>query len=123
MAHAKHKRVLKLAKGYRGRRKSTIKAAKQAVDRALSNRYRSRKLARRRKRSCAVKLVNSWARGRRLSFKHMMFGLRSLGLAYNVATMASLTRFEGGCDALLDLFVLHTRGACSAARCAPSTAR
>src|SRR6266498_3170276 len=42
-AHAKHKKVLKAAKGYYGRRKNTIRVAKQAVERAQQYAYRDRK--------------------------------------------------------------------------------
>ena len=43
-AHAKHKKVLKAAKGYYGRRKSTIRTAKQAVEKANQYAYRDRKV-------------------------------------------------------------------------------
>ena len=42
-AHAKHKKVLKAAKGYYGRRKNTIRVAKQAVEKAQQYAYRDRK--------------------------------------------------------------------------------
>ena len=43
-AHAKHKKVLKAAKGYYGRRKNTIRVAKQAVEKAMQYQYRDRKV-------------------------------------------------------------------------------
>ena len=46
-AHAKHKKVLKAAKGYYGRRKNTIRIAKQAVEKALQYQYRDRKARKR----------------------------------------------------------------------------
>ena len=56
-AHAKHKKVLKAAKGYYGRRKSTIRVAKQAVEKALQYGYRDRK---RRKRKPETALGRAW---------------------------------------------------------------
>ena len=46
-AHAKHKKVLKAAKGYYGRRKNTIRVAKQAVEKAMQYSYRDRKVKKR----------------------------------------------------------------------------
>lgn len=47
MTHKRHKKILKLAKGYRGKRKNTFKLAKQAVIRAGQNAYRDRRLKKR----------------------------------------------------------------------------
>ena len=55
-AHAKHKKVLKAAKGYYGRRKNTIRVAKQAVEKANQYAYRDRK---RRKRSFRALWINA----------------------------------------------------------------
>ncbi|HEY6632336.1 MAG TPA: 50S ribosomal protein L20, partial [Rhizobiaceae bacterium] len=46
-AHAKHKKVLKAAKGFSGRRKNTIRTAKAAVDKSLQYAYRDRKARKR----------------------------------------------------------------------------
>jgi len=50
-SHARHKKVLKLAKGYRGRRKSTIRIAMQAVEKAGQYAYRDRKVRKRKFRA------------------------------------------------------------------------
>ena len=50
-AHARHKKVIKQAKGYRGRRKNTFKVAKQAVEKSLQYAYRDRRAKKRDFRS------------------------------------------------------------------------
>ena len=63
-AHAKHKKVLKAAKGYYGRRKNTIRVAKQAVEKAMQYQYRDRK-AKKRFRMTATGRVKVGAQGKR----------------------------------------------------------
>ena len=46
-AHARHKKVIKQAKGYRGRRKNTFKVAKQAVEKSMQYAYRDRRVKKR----------------------------------------------------------------------------
>ncbi len=61
-AHAKHKKVLGAAKGYRGRRKNTIRVAKQAVERALQYQYRDRKRRKRTFRALWIQRINAAVR-------------------------------------------------------------
>ena len=58
-AHAKHKKVLKKAKGYYGRRKNTIRIAKQAVEKALQYAYRDRKRSKRTFRALWIQRINA----------------------------------------------------------------
>ena len=53
-AHARHKKVIKQAKGYRGRRKNTFKVAKQAVEKSMQYAYRDRRVKKREFRSCLL---------------------------------------------------------------------
>ena len=61
-AHAKHKKVLKAAEGFYGRRKNTIRTAKAAVDRALQYAYRDRKQRKRNFRALWIQRINASAR-------------------------------------------------------------
>ena len=63
-AHAKHKKVLKAAKGFYGRRKNTIRIAKQAVEKSLQYAYRDRK---NRKRNRSARCGSSASTPRRTS--------------------------------------------------------
>lgn len=58
MTHKRHKKILKLAKGYRGKRKNTFKLAKQAVIRAGQNAYRDRRLKKRTFRRLWITRLN-----------------------------------------------------------------
>ena len=61
-SHAKHKKVLKAAKGYYGARSRTIKVAKQAVEKAAQYAYRDRKVRKRQFRSLWIQRINAAVR-------------------------------------------------------------
>ena len=61
-AHAKHKKVLKAAKGFYGRRKNTIRAAKAAVDRSMQYATRDRKVKKRSFRALWIQRINAAVR-------------------------------------------------------------
>ena len=61
-AHARHRKVIKQAKGYYGRRKNTIRAAKQAVEKAGQYAYRDRKVRKRTFRALWIQRINAAAR-------------------------------------------------------------
>ncbi|MCC6204126.1 MAG: 50S ribosomal protein L20, partial [Hyphomicrobiales bacterium] len=61
-AHAKHKKVLDAAKGFRGRRKNTIRIAKQAVEKSMQYAYRDRKARKRNFRALWVQRINAAVR-------------------------------------------------------------
>ena len=75
-AHAKHKKILKQAKGFFGRRKNTIRAAKAAVDKSLQYAYRDRKNRKREFRSLWIQRINAAARQEGMSYSQLMHGLR-----------------------------------------------
>jgi large subunit ribosomal protein L20 len=60
--HAKHKKVIKQASGFRGRRKNTFKVAKQAVEKSMQYAYRDRKVKKRDFRSLWTQRINAGAR-------------------------------------------------------------
>src|SRR6202158_4721463 len=74
-AHAKHKKVLKKAKGYYGRRKNTIRIAKQAVEKAMQYQYRDRKAKKRTFRSLWIQRINAAVREHGLTYGRFIDGL------------------------------------------------
>ena len=74
-AKKKHKRVLKLAKGYRGARSKQYRVAKQSVMRALNTAYAGRKQRKRDMRSLWITRINAAARLSGISYSNMMHGL------------------------------------------------
>ena len=75
-AKKKHKRVLKLAKGYRGARSKQYRVAKQSVMRALEASYTGRKQKKRQFRQLWIARINAAARMNGLSYSKFMYGLK-----------------------------------------------
>ena len=89
-AHAKHKKVYKAAKGYYGRRKNTIRVAKQAVEKANQYAYRDRKNRKREFRRLWIVRINAAARQHELSYSVFMSGLRKAGIEVDRKILADL---------------------------------
>ncbi|WP_025771512.1 50S ribosomal protein L20 [Thioalkalivibrio sp. HK1] len=89
-AHARHKKILAQAKGYRGRRKSTFKVAKQAVIRAGQMAYRDRRQRKRQFRSLWIVRINAAARRNGLSYSQLMNGFGKAGIAVDRKILADL---------------------------------
>ena len=79
-SHAKHKKVFKAAKGFYGRRKNTIRAAKAAVDKAGQYAYRDRKVRKRSFRSLWIQRINAAAREEGFTYSQFIFGLGEAGI-------------------------------------------
>ena len=79
-SHAKHKKVLEQAKGFHGRRKNTIRAAKAAVDKAGQYAYRDRKVRKRSFRSLWIQRINAAARLEGMTYSIFMHGLELSGI-------------------------------------------
>ncbi|ALA17108.1 MULTISPECIES: 50S ribosomal protein L20 [Chelatococcus] len=79
-AHAKHKKVLKAAKGFYGRRKNTIRTAKAAVDRAMQYAYRDRKNKKRTFRALWIQRLNAAVREHGLTYSRFIDGLGKAGI-------------------------------------------
>ena len=75
-AKKKHKRVLKLAKGYRGARSKQYRVAKQSVMRELEESYTGRKQKKRQFRQLWIARINAAARMNGLSYSKFMYGLK-----------------------------------------------
>jgi large subunit ribosomal protein L20 len=79
-AHAKHKKVLKAAKGYYGRRKNTIRVAKQAVEKAQQYQFRDRKRRKRSFRALWIQRINAAVREHGMTYGVFIHGLTKLGV-------------------------------------------
>jgi len=79
-AHAKHKKVLKKAKGFYGRRKNTIRAAKAAVDKSMQYAYRDRKVRKRNFRALWIQRINAAVREHGLTYGRFIDGLTKTGI-------------------------------------------
>src|SRR5579885_1113132 len=80
VAHARHKKVLEQAKGYWGRRKNTIRAAKAAVDKAGQYAYRDRRVRKRSFRALWIQRINAAARLEGFTYSQFIHGLDVAGI-------------------------------------------
>jgi large subunit ribosomal protein L20 len=88
--HAKHKKVLKAAKGYYGRRKNTIRVAKQAVEKANQYAFRDRKRRKRTFRALWIQRLNAAVRQFDLTYSRFIAGLGKAGVAVDRKVLSDL---------------------------------
>jgi large subunit ribosomal protein L20 len=93
-SHAKHKKVLKAAKGFFGRRKNTIRIAKQAVDRAAQYAYRDRKRKKRTFRALWIQRLNAAVRPFGLTYSRFINGLDLAGITVDRKVLSDLAITE-----------------------------
>ncbi len=93
-ARARHKKVLALAKGYRGRRKSVYRIAKQAVMKAGQYAYRDRRQRKRQFRSLWIVRINAAARECGLTYSVFMNGLKKAAIEIDRKVLADLAVFD-----------------------------
>ncbi len=89
-SHAKHKKVFKAAKGYHGRRKNTIRIAKQAVEKGMQYAYRDRKNRKRSFRALWIQRINAAVREHGLTYGRFIDGLGKGGVAVDRKVLADL---------------------------------
>jgi large subunit ribosomal protein L20 len=89
-ARQRRKKVLKLAKGYRGGRSKLFRTAADAVDKALSYAYRDRKARKRDFRRLWVTRINAAARMNDLTYSKLMHGLKVAGVELDRKVLADL---------------------------------
>jgi large subunit ribosomal protein L20 len=89
-ARAKHKKVLKAAKGYFGRRKNTIRTARQAVEKAGQYAYRDRRQKKRNFRALWIQRINAAARELGITYARFIEGLSKAGIAVDRKVLADL---------------------------------
>ena len=88
--HAKHKKILKAAKGYYGRRKNTIRVAKQAVEKANQYAYRDRKRRKRTFRALWIQRLNAAVRPFGLTYSRFIDGLAKAGVEVDRKVLSEL---------------------------------
>src|SRR6185312_5733351 len=89
-AHAKHKKTLKRAKGFYGRRKNTIRAAKAAVDKAAQYAFRDRKRKKRTFRALWIQRINAAVRPFGMTYSAFINGLSLSGITIDRKVLADL---------------------------------
>ena len=89
-AHARHKKVLKKAKGYYGARKNVYRVAKQAVTRAAQYAYRDRRQRKRQFRGLWIVRINAAARRYGLSYSRLIDGMNKSGIEIDRKVLADL---------------------------------
>ena len=88
--HARHKKVLKAAEGYYGRRKSTIRIAKQAVEKAGQYAYRDRRAKKRNFRALWIQRINAAVRDYGLTYGRFIDGLSKAEVAVDRKVLSDL---------------------------------
>lgn len=91
---AKHNRILDAAKGYYGRRKNTIRIARQAVEKAGQYAYRDRKVKKRSFRALWIQRINAAVRAEGLTYGVFMHGLKLAGVELDRKVLADLAMHE-----------------------------
>jgi large subunit ribosomal protein L20 len=89
-AHARHKKVLKKAKGYYGRRKNTFRTANAAVEKAALYSYRDRKAKKRVFRALWIQRINAAVREEGLTYSRFISGLVKAGVELDRKVMADI---------------------------------
>jgi large subunit ribosomal protein L20 len=89
-SHKKRRKVLKLAKGFRGGHGRLLRSAKEAVARALRYAYRDRRVKKREFRALWITRVNAAARENGLSYSRLLFGLKKAGVEVDRKILADL---------------------------------
>jgi len=93
-AHARHKKVIKAAKGYRGFRGNVFRIAKQAVTKAGQYAYRDRRQRKRQFRALWITRINAAAHECGLSYSRMINGLHQAGIEVDRKMLAELAVFN-----------------------------
>ncbi len=100
-AHAKHKKILKAAKGYRGARRNVLRVAKQAVTKAGQYAYRDRRQRKRQFRALWIARINAAARESGLSYSRFIDGLKKANIEIDRKMLAELAVFDKDAFAVL----------------------
>ena len=89
-SHAKHKKVLKVVKGQWGRRKNTIRVARQAMEKAMQYAYRDRRAKKRDFRSLWIQRINAGVRAEGLTYSKFINGLNKSGIKLDRKVLAEI---------------------------------
>lgn len=89
-AHARHKKIIKMAKGYRGRSKNCFRIALQRVEKALQYAYRDRRNKKRDFRGLWIQRINAGARELGMTYSSFINGLTKAGVQVDRKVMADM---------------------------------
>ncbi len=89
-SHAKHKKILKTVKGQWGRRKNTIRVARQAMEKAMQYAYRDRRAKKREFRSLWIQRINAGVRAEGLTYSKFINGLSKSGIKLDRKVLAEI---------------------------------
>ena len=90
VSRAKHNKVLKLVKGQRGRRKNTIRIARQAMEKAMQYAYRDRRNKKREFKSLWIQRINAGVRAEGLTYSKFINGLSKSGIKLDRKILAEI---------------------------------
>lgn len=88
--HARHRKIVKAAKGYQGRRKNTVRVARQAVEKAGQYAYRDRRNRKRSFRALWIQRINAGVREHGLTYSTFMHGIKRAGIELDRKVLADL---------------------------------
>jgi large subunit ribosomal protein L20 len=94
VAHARHKKVLKLARGYRGRAKDAFRVGVEKVEKGLQYAYRDRRAKKRNFRSLWIQRINAGVREHGLTYSQFMNGIKKAGLEIDRKVLADIAMHE-----------------------------
>ena len=100
-AHKRHRKVIKMAKGFYGAKHSTFKAAKPATMRALRSAYVGRKNKKRDYRKLWIARINAAARMNDISYSRLMDGLKKAGIEINRKMLSEMAIYDAPAFAAL----------------------
>jgi large subunit ribosomal protein L20 len=89
-SHAKHKKVYKATKGHYGRRRNTIRIAKQSMEKAMQYAYRDRKNKKRSFRALWIQRINAAVREHGMTYGRFIDGLNKAGIAIDRKVLADI---------------------------------
>ena len=92
--HARHKKILKLAKGYRGRASTCFRVAIEKVEKALRYAYRDRRARKRNFRALWIQRINAGARMNGMTYSRFMDGLKKAGIALDRKVLSDIAARE-----------------------------
>ena len=93
-AHARHRKIIKKAKGYYGRRKNTFRTANQAVEKAGQYAYRDRRTRKRNFRALWIQRINAGVREHGLTYSRFIEGLAKAGIEVDRKVLSDLAIHE-----------------------------
>ena len=93
-AHARHKKIISMAKGYRGRNNNVFRVAVEKVEKALQYAYRDRKAKKRSFRALWIQRINAAARLNDITYSRFMSGLNKAGIELDRKVLADIALKE-----------------------------